>query len=64
MGKGSGGFHTPVAVERAGMAALGVVVVVGVGVGAGAIGPESVQGLEEDQQRSVEWMDETCRGVV
>lgn len=62
MGKGSGGFHTPVAVERAGMAALGVVVVVG--VGAGAIGPESVQGLEEDQQRSVEWMDETCRGVV
>lgn len=62
MGKGSGGFHTPVAVERAGTAALGVVVVVG--VGAGAIGPESVQGLEEDQQRSVEWMDETCRGVV
>lgn len=62
MGKGSGGFRTPVAVARAGMAALGVVVVVG--VGAGAIGPESVQGLEEDQQRSVEWMDETCRGVV
>lgn len=62
VGKGSGGFRTPVAVARAGMAALGVVVVVG--VGAGAIGPESVQGLEEDQQRSVEWMDETCRGVV
>lgn len=47
------------------MAALGVVVVVEVGAaGAGAIGPESVQGLEEDHQRCVEWMDETYRGVV